>query len=192
LRNEIILIIPLFVFSVAGCAAETRNASKPPNVATTSIGSRATLSDSAEIQSLYEQDQADRDGNVIDGAATYQRDAKRRARMRELLDAGAVRTSGDHYHAALVFQHADDIEGIQLAHELAMIAMALGHREARWLAAASYDRLMMDLGRYQRFGTQYQGGNDGMMQLVPVDQPGVTDAMRAALDCPALHDAQGR
>ena len=51
--------------------------------------------------------------------------------------------------------------------------------------------MLVNLGRSQRFGTQYQGINGEPMHLVTVE-PGVTDAMRAALDCPTLQQARER
>ena len=193
MRTAFFAIPLLLCIQVIGCVHTPHDTPTSRDAGRAGVSSSSpALSDSADLLMLYQEDQADRTGNPIDGVTMYQRDVERRASVRKLLDRGAVQTAGDYYHAALVFQHADDIEGIQLAHELAMIAAVLGNREARWLAAASYDRLMMDLGRYQRFGTQFQATNGEMMHLVPIDQPGVTDAMRAALDCPTLNEAQGR
>ncbi|MBI5762581.1 MAG: hypothetical protein HZA51_03550 [Planctomycetes bacterium] len=187
-------VVALLIYTLGiGCVDVARNPPTSREAGRAHVATSTPASpDSSDLLMLYEQDQADRTGNPIDGVTMYQRDAQRRVSVRKLLDEGAVRTGGDYYHAALVFQHADDIEGIQLAHELAMIAAVSGVRQARWLAAASYDRLMMDLGRYQRFGTQYQATNGEMMHLVPIDEPGVTDAMRAALDCPTLKEVQRR
>ena len=92
----------------------------------------------------------------------------------------------------MVFQHAPSIEGVELAHELAMIGLSLGDRGSRWLAAASYDRLLARLGRGQRFGTQYgPGGAFEPHRLMPIE-PGVTDAMRLALRCPVLDKDEQR
>ncbi|GJQ27851.1 MAG: hypothetical protein HBSAPP02_28830 [Phycisphaerae bacterium] len=193
MRTAFFAIALLLYIQVVGCVGVARNTPASREAEQTQVETSSPASpDSADLLMLYEQDQADRTGNPTDGVTMYQRDVQRRVSVRKLLDEGAVRTGADYYHAALVFQHADDVEGIQLAHELAIIAAVLGNREARWLAAASYDRLMMDLGRYQRFGTQFQSANGEMMHLVPIDRPGVTDAMRAALDCPTLKEAQQR
>lgn len=149
--------------------------------------------DSTELAALYTADQADRTPGTApsDWTLVQKNDAAREARVRELLTAGGATTGRDYFHAAMVFQHASEPEGIQLAHELAMIGAGLGNRESRWLAAASYDRLLMYWKRPQRFGTQYRSNEQGQMRLYEV-APGVTDAMRAASDVPSLAAAQAR
>jgi hypothetical protein len=149
--------------------------------------------DLAELRALYAADQADRTPGTApkDWQEIERRDQERQARVQALLDAGAAKTGRDYFHAAMVFQHASTPEGIQLAHELAMIAACLGDRGSRWLAAASYDRYLMYLDRPQRFGTQYRSDADGVMKLYNT-APGVSDAMRAALDVPSLAEAQAR
>jgi len=149
------------------------------------------VKDNAELAALYEQDQADRETEPIDWTVVSPRDDARQQRVRELLDADAVHTANDYSHAAMVYQHASGPEGYELAHELAMISIALGNRDAPWLAAASYDRLLVSLGRGQRFGTQYGAKNGEPIRMQPVDA-GVTDAMRAAMGCPSLLEAKER
>lgn len=186
-----VLVVPQILVWPLGCAskATTQPASPSKNDGLQIPAASSAPVDNDELLTLYKLDQIDRQTKPIDGDAVSQRDAQRQFRVRELLDSGKVQTSADFYHAALVFQHSDGIEGIELAHELAMISMALGSREARWLAAASYDRLLTRLGRGQRFGTQYiSTGKDDPMHFAPVE-PGVTDGMRAAMNCPALQGA---
>lgn len=151
------------------------------------------VKDNPELAELHKQDQADREGEFgdIDWSVVGPRDEARQRRVRELLDADAVHTANDYYHAAMVYQHANGAEGVQLAHELAMIAAVLGNKDAPWLAAASYDRFLVRLGRPQRFGTQYSAKTGEPIRLDPIDT-GVTDAMRAALDCPTLEEAKER
>ena len=151
------------------------------------------IKDNAELAELHKQDQADRSGDFkdIDWAVVGPRDEARQRRVRELLDADAVHTANDYYHAAMVYQHANGAEGVQLAHELAMIAAVLGNKDAPWLTAASYDRFLVRLGRPQRFGTQYSAKTGEPFRLDPIE-PGVTDGMRAALGCPSLQEAKDR
>jgi len=118
-------------------------------------------------------------------------DAARQARVRQMLDSDLIKTGQDYFHAGMVYQHATDADGVQLAHELAMIGACLGSTDARWLAAASYDRFLMDLKRPQRFGTQYRSSETGAMKLYETSE-GVTDAMRAALNTPSLQKAKDR
>ena len=184
-------VLPLLVWPF-GCAskATTQPANPSKTDAAQNPAATSVKLDNAELVAIYQLDQIDRQSEPIDWEAVSQRDTERQLRVRELLDTGGVQTGADFYHAAMVFQHSDGVEGIELAHELAMVGMALGSRESRWLAAASYDRLLTRLGRGQRFGTQYiSAGKDDPMHFAPVE-PGVTDGMRAAMNCPKLEETR--
>jgi hypothetical protein len=63
-------------------------------------------------------------------------------------------------------------------------------RSARWLAAASEDRLLVRQGQLQKWGTQF-GKKDGKWVLEDVD-PAVTDEQRAEWDVPPLAEARER
>jgi hypothetical protein len=141
------------------------------------------------LRELFEQDQADRAGGQL-GEGTGERDDRRRAEVEALLAAGAVTEAEDLYHAAMVFQHGHRRDHYRRAHELATHAAELGHRPARWLAAAAQDRWLMAAGRPQRYGTQYRSQGDRWV-LWPVD-PATTDAERAAWDVPPLAEALRR
>src|SRR5689334_5422706 len=80
----------------------------------------------AEMTAIFEADQADRRGvgAAIDWSAVTPRDEARRARTLALLDAGALRTGDDFWHAAFVFQHGSAPNDYLLAHTLAVIAAA--------------------------------------------------------------------
>jgi hypothetical protein len=141
------------------------------------------------LRELFEQDQADRAGGRLHPGAD-QRDDRRRAEVEALLDAGAATEAEDLYHAAMVFQHGGRRDHYRRAHELAARAAELGHRPARWLAAAAEDRWLMAAGRPQRYGTQYRSQGD-RWELWPVD-PATTDAERAEWDVPPLAEARRR
>lgn len=145
----------------------------------------------AELELLYKADQADRTPGTApkDWQEVARNDLARQARVKEMLESGGVKTGRDYYHAGMIFQHASGAEGVQLAHELAMIGASLGDRSCRWLAAASYDRMLMYLNRPQRFGTQYRTDSEGVTRLYEIG-PGVTDSMRQALDTPTLQEAK--
>jgi hypothetical protein len=121
-----------------------------------------------------------------------QRDADRRTRVLQLLDKGAVRTADDYFHAAMVFQHGDEVADIERAHQLALQAIAVdpNHKTARWLVAASEDRALMYQDKPQRWGTQFKR-IDGRMRLWPVD-PATTDADRAKWGVPSLAEQKAR
>lgn len=151
--------------------------------------------DNPELARLYEADQADRmpkEGKPIDWAVVGPRDREREARIKALYEAGEVVTGPDFRRAAMILQHAGRPEDFLLAHEFCVAALAKGERAARWLAAATEDRFLMNVGRPQRFGTQYRSsGPDDPVRLYQVE-PGVTDGLRGELGVPTLAEARGR
>jgi hypothetical protein len=56
-----------------------------------------------------------------------------------------------------VWQHGDGVDAIQHAHDLAMTAVKLdpNDKEARWLAAAAEDRVLVRKGKPQKWATQF-------------------------------------
>ncbi len=149
-----------------------------------------------ELRDLYDQDHADRakPADQIDWAHVAPRDVAREKRVDEILAAGGAKVSDDHYHAAMVFQHAEGVGGIEHAHELALMAVMLdpSNNRARWLTAASEDRILVRDGKLQKWATQYsKDKNGGPWKLDPVD-PSITDEQRAAWNVPPLAEAQKR
>ncbi|WP_166207497.1 hypothetical protein [Cognatiluteimonas telluris] len=155
-----------------------------PN-AGTSPGTNAITNpaDNPTLDSLFRQDQADRDAAAIDWQALAARDAARRAQVGTLLDRGEIRSAADHYHAAMVLQHGQTLDDFRLANALATIAVAQAPGDAhyRWLAGASWDRLLMRQGQAQWYGTQYKGDATRGLYLYPVAEDAVTDAQRKAM-----------
>jgi len=151
--------------------------------------------DNAELARMYEEDQADRkpaDGKSIDWSVVNPRDKAREKRAKEIYLANGLRTGADYYHVAMILQHAELPEDYLLAHELCIVAIAKGEENARWLAAATEDRFLMNIGRPQRFATQYRSdGPSAEFKLYTVG-PGVTDELRRALNVPTLAKAKER
>lgn len=191
------VLVPGLLGAVAlsGCASNgPAPTSTPSSAAAPAPGKDAgSVADHAELAALFKADQADRAPGTApaDWHEMEKNDLTRQARVRELLDSGAVVTGRDYFHAAMVYQHAQGADGVQVAHELAMIGACLGDKSSRWLAAASYDRMLMNLDRPQRFGTQYRSDEHGVTRLYQYSG-GVTDAMRAALNVPSLQKAKER
>ena len=155
-------------------------------------GQTSPASDNAELARMFQEDQDDRKPGLhgIDWAKLKPRDDARLARTRELYASGALRTGADWFHAALILQHSSEADDYLLAHEMSVAAVAQGHKDARWLVAASEDRFLMKIGRKQRFGTQYEPGDDpGRFRLAPTE-PHVTDALREAIGIPSLAEAK--
>jgi hypothetical protein len=149
--------------------------------------------DSEELRRLMVEDQADRQSKAIDWAAVAPRDRARLARVKELYATGTIRTAEDYYHAALVLQHGEAPEDFLLAHEFCVAAMILGKSdiESSSLGAAAEDRFLMNIGRPQRFGTQYRSEGEGPMRLYQVGE-GVSDEMRKVMAVPSLSEAKAR
>lgn len=150
--------------------------------------------DNEELARLYAEDQSDRlpkDGK-IDWKTIGPRDEKRLARVHEIYLANQLVTGADYYHTAMVLQHSHTPGDFMLAHELCIVAIGKGEERAKWLAAASEDRFLMNIGRPQRFGTQYRSnGPNEPVRLYKVED-GVTDALRLAFKAPTLEKARER
>jgi hypothetical protein len=147
-----------------------------------------------ELARLYTEDQADRSpgpGKSIDWEVVSVRDKKREARVKEFYTENKLRSGVDYYHAAMVLQHAAAPEDYLLAHEFCVVAIGKGESKARWLAAATEDRFLMNIKRPQRFGTQYRSDGNGPLKLYEVDEQ-VTDELRRELAVPTLAKAKER
>lgn len=147
------------------------------------IGAPARLP-SAEMATLFAEDQRDRQGTV-DWSVVTPRDEARRHRTRALLEAGQLRTADDYYSAAFVFQHGATPDDCLLAHVLAMAAMTLGRNDASWIATATLDRYLQRIDRSQVFGTQYVGVMGSSMTQGKYDTDLVPDSLRQLLGVPS-------
>ncbi len=154
--------------------------------ATSAGTSESPAGDNQELARLYDQDQSDRAAEEkTDWTVVAPRDKAREARAKELYSNDMLHTGADYYHVAMILQHAPTPEDYLLAHELCVVAITKGNEDAKWLAAASEDRFLMTLGRPQRFGTQYRADDpNGDFRLYKME-PGVTDAVRKAMDVPS-------
>jgi len=147
--------------------------------------------DSEELKRLHHEDQADRAPATIDWKLVGPRDRVRLNRVRELFAADRLRTANDYYHAAMILQHGETPEDFLLAHELCVAAMIEGKNdlESASLAAAAEDRFLMNVGRPQRFGTQFRSKGSGPLHLYVVGD-GVTDELRRVMGVPPLAEAR--
>lgn len=142
----------------------------------------------SELLGLYQADRQERVSHPRHGTPEYramrERDRQRRERAAELVREAVLVTGEDFYHAAWLFQHGDTPEDAWNAHRLAHRSAELGHRPARWLAAAAYDRWRMYQGQPQKYGTQYV--TDGTRERLWDVEPETTDEERAQWDVPPL------
>jgi hypothetical protein len=146
------------------------------------------MSSTTEIFKLYAADRAERKNHprlrTPEYTALRGRDKERRDDVERLLNAGAIRTGEEYYYAAWIFNHGGTPYDAWRAHTLAVKADESGHRPARWLAAAAYDRWCMYRGEPQKYGTQYV--SDGFRQRLWDVVPETTDQERAEWDVPPL------
>ncbi len=143
-----------------------------------------------EMAAIFKADQADRSVHPIDWKVVKPADARRRARTEQLLDTGALHTGDDFYDAAFVFQHGDTANDYMKAHLLAMAAIARGEPDAPWIAAATLDRYLNEIGKPQVLGTQFTRTDDGKFTQEPYDRTLASDAMREALQVPTVAEQE--
>ena len=189
-RNWINLIAGMLV----GCLGAIIGWHMSPQSTRAQSTATMTDKDNPELARLYQEDQSDRqpkDGKPIDWKVVDPRDKEREKRVKELYSTNQLRTGADYYHVAMVLQHATTAEDYLLAHELCVVAISKGDERAKWLAAASEDRFLMQIGRPQRFATQFRSVGNSPMRLYETDQ-GVTDELRRALNVPTLAQAKER
>jgi hypothetical protein len=146
-----------------------------------SSNSASAVQDNAALTEMYNVDQKAREGDHIDWVKLTKDDEQRRNDLRQMLAANKVRTGTDYYHAAMIFQHGQNPDEYLMAHVLAMDAVALGSKEARWLSAATLDRYLLSIWQPQIFGTQFSGGYETVpMTHDKMNSAIVSDAMRGA------------
>ena len=151
---------------------------------------------SPDLKQLCDEDQSDRtppEGKAINWAIVGPRDKARLKRVKELYLQNRLQTANDYDRAALVLQHGEEPEDFLLAHEFWVVAIIKGKndKDTRMLAAASEDRFLMNIGRPQRFGTQFRSEGNGPIKLYPVS-PGVTDELRRLMEVHPLAEIKAK
>ena len=159
---------------------------------------QAAQASNAELARLYEADQSARSGPIeaVDMEALAARDSTRRQRVRELAAAGALRSSDDFHRAAMIFQHGRDSLAYVQAYEWARRSETLDstNADARWLVAATWDRLQRSRKRPQWYGTQTvrHPPGTGRVVMYTVDTTRVTDAERVRRKVGTLAELRAR
>lgn len=156
----------------------------------------ANAKNDPEVQALVDADQKAREGDwskftTKDFERLEREDTSRLKRIKQIVGKGALRTGDDYFNAALVCQHGSEFEDYALAHELSVASMILGHKSGAWLSAASYDRMLLNMGHRQRFGTQFSI-QLGKMFLSPYDGSMINETERKILVGRTLAEAQAR
>lgn len=161
------------------------------------LASAQVIESNQELADLGIQDQTGRRPGVdaIDWSFVRKNDQVRRQKVLVLLRDGRVCSSNDFYSAAMVFQHGETPDEARLSHSLAVVSATLNpdNSQARWLAAAAWDRYMMRLNRPQWYGTQFSKDQaTGLWVLYSVDETAVTDDQRQQHNVPTLAQSRTR
>ena len=153
-----------------------------------------TIADNPEMTKMFEADQGARTGGgPIDWDKLNAEDEARRVRVKAMLEQGLLKSGGDLKRAAFIFQHGDKPEHYLLAHTLAVAAVAAGDADARWIAAATLDRYLQQIGQPQIYGTQYKRiAQTGHWTQEPFDRTLLNDGIRAVSGVPSLKQSEER
>ena len=147
-----------------------------------------------ELKQMYDLDIADHREMRVFGSPEYdemrKRDARRRSRVRTILNEPTELDPVDLYRAAWILNHGDSVPDAELACQVAEQSNQGGHEPAKWLFAAAYDRWCMYRGLPQKFGTQIVP--DGERYRVWDTCPETTDEDRRAYNVPSLNELAAR
>ena len=153
--------------------------------------------DNLRVEELHAADQKDREkvySNAKDVEALKLRDLERRKELLELVGRGEINTQNDLYRAAVVFLHGAEPKDFLTAHRMAVVSAIQGHRNARWLAAASLDRFLMSIGLPQTYGTQFEHNEeDNRYQLrLPIEDSTVLHFEKRFFGVPPVIERLGQ
>ncbi len=144
-----------------------------------SLSSYSQTTDNAELQKMYDEDQAARLSNNINWKVLIKEDSIRLARNYEMVKEGKIITGKDHYNSAMIFQHGSDTVASAMAVKQMRRALELDSSINRWLLAAAIDRDLMRRGKPQIYGTQYvKLSQDTKYRRYQIDTTQVTDEQR--------------
>jgi hypothetical protein len=144
---------------------------------------------SLELEALAKADQAARQADWTKLTAEQHSkiaaaDRARRARVREILQAGGLSSDRDFDRAALIFQHGEQPDDFLTAHELYFLSLIKGGFSNG--LAISEDRLLEHLGRKQRLGTQFDLTGSILKPVVEDSPAAATDTHRLDFFTPSL------
>ncbi len=123
-----------------------------------------------------------------DWSPVAKRDAARRAQTRALLAAGKLQAGVDYERAAFVFQHGTTAEDHLFAHVLALVALGKRDVNARWIAAATLDGYLAEIGKPQLFGARFNDVGGKAIVEEPFNRTLLSDDIRKLFDVPAIAD----
>jgi hypothetical protein len=120
--------------------------------------------------------------------ALEQRSRQRADKVRRLLAEENVGSAADHYNAALVLVQCTRAADLELAHQQALAAAELGEQRGLRVAAEALDKLMLERGLLQRYGTQFVWEPVLRSWRLYAIDPHTSDAERQAMGVPPLEE----
>jgi hypothetical protein len=147
------------------------------------------------VRKLVEEDQAVRTRQQPTGAdgivSQMLADKIRRCRAALAYLNDEIKEPETFAEVALLFQHGDQIDDRLVARELAILAAF--HGFASSLPACAEDRMLLDLKRPQRFGTQFERGSPPRLDPGTIERGpwAATDALRLDFMAPLPSKARG-
>lgn len=148
--------------------------------------------ESADLERIFDQDQADRAEEPIDWSFVNPRDSERRGQVAKILGQSTDLCPVDLYRAAAVFQHGRRPNDFLFAHVLASAAAVRGHEPARWMSAATLDRYLTRVGQAQIFGTQFNRMPGEPWTQEPMSPEVVPDSIRTLFNVPVRAKQRAR
>ena len=149
------------------------------------------LPSNPEMKRIFDEDQRVRaHWQTADMGSVARTDAERREATTKLLNDDALRTGGDFYRAAFVFQHGAKPDDYLLAHTLAMTALKKGYGDALWIASATLDRYLQSIHQPQIYGTQFLFPKDKPTTQEPYNRELLSDSLRRQLGVGAMADQE--
>jgi len=145
---------------------------------------------SLELAELYDSDHEDQDQwEKYSDEEFGARQLARRNRALEIVRAGMLGALEDFYRAGWLLQHGVDSDDFLLAHVLTSVAAFEDVVLARFGSAATLDRFLMESGRAQLFGTQFEGDGRQGVPTEPYDDS-LPDSLRELFRCESVKREQ--
>ena len=146
---------------------------------------RAAYLESINLE-LYRMEQRfsrERNKEGLDPDVLEKRNARRRKRVRRMLESGTLRVSDDFERAAWILCCSSDPSDCQLARTLALKAAKLDPEDAyaRALAAMVEDRYLLSIGKPQIYGTKFRTIRGKSVLEEPYDLSSIADEERKEL-----------
>ncbi len=136
-----------------------------------------------QLAALYAADQQERlqPGGLASQRGAALRDARRREAVRQRMTRLAQPDAADYAHAASILLHGPDLDSLLEAYALTAAGLRShpGDARLRRLRVLAWDRLQLQQGRPQWYGTQFETRNC-LTQALHWDRSALNEAQRVA------------